>query len=65
MKRDFLTLADITPDEIEQILTLSAEMKQRHKNGLVPRFLEGQTVALLFHKPSLRTRTSFAERPGT
>lgn len=59
MKRDFLTLADITPDEIEQILTLSLEMKQRQKNSLVPRFLDGQTIALLFHKPSLRTRTSF------
>ena len=59
MKRDFLSLADVTPGEIEQILTLATELKQRHKSGLVPRFLEGQTLALLFHKPSLRTRTSF------
>ncbi len=59
MKRDFLSLADVTPDEIEQILALATKMKQRRQEGLVPRFLEGQTLALLFHKPSLRTRTSF------
>lgn len=59
MKRDLLSLADVTPTEIEHLLTLASELKQRQKTGLVPRFLEGKTLALLFHKQSLRTRTSF------
>jgi ornithine carbamoyltransferase len=58
-KRDLLSLTDITPAEIEYILTLAKDLKQRHRSGLAPRFLEGKTLALLFHKPSLRTRTSF------
>ncbi len=59
MKRDLLSLADVTPAEIEHLLNLASELKQRQKTGLVPRFLEGKTLALLFHKQSLRTRTSF------
>ncbi len=59
MKRDFLSLADITSAELDDILTLANELKQRHKHGIVPRFLEGKTLALLFYKPSLRTRISF------
>ena len=59
MKRDFLSLADVSPEEIEHILTMASELKRRQKGGLVPPFLAGKTLVLLFHKPSLRTRTSF------
>jgi ornithine carbamoyltransferase len=59
VKRDLLSLADVTPTEIEYILTLANDLKQRHRSGLAPRLLEGKTLALLFHKPSLRTRVSF------
>lgn len=59
MKRDLLSLADVTPAEIEYLLTLANKLKVRQKTGLTPPFLEGKTLALLFHKPSLRTRTSF------
>ena len=59
MKRDFLSLADVTAAEIEQLLSLAADLKQRHKSGEPTPLLNGQSLALLFHKPSLRTRTSF------
>lgn len=59
MKRDFLSLADLTPAEIKQILALALDLKQRHKRGDTPPLLAGKALALLFHKPSLRTRASF------
>jgi ornithine carbamoyltransferase len=59
VKRDFLSLADLTPAEIKQILALAMDLKQRHKRGDAPPLLVGKGLALLFHKPSLRTRTSF------
>ncbi len=59
MKRDLLTLADVTPDEIGQMLTLALDLKQRHKRGESASLLAGKSLVLLFSKPSLRTRASF------
>ncbi|MEE8291051.1 MAG: ornithine carbamoyltransferase [Candidatus Tectomicrobia bacterium] len=59
MKRDFLSLADVTPAEIERLLVLANEFKQRHKSGAAPPYLAEKSLVLIFHKPSLRTRTSF------
>ena len=54
MKRDLLTLADVTPDEIRQMLTLALDLKQRHKRGESTSLLVGKSLVLLFSKPSLR-----------
>ena len=59
MKRDLLTLADVTPEELEQLLTLAIDLKQRHKHGEPMPLLAGKSLVLLFSKPSLRTRASF------
>jgi ornithine carbamoyltransferase len=59
MQRDLLTLTDVTPDEIWQMLTLALDLKQRHKRGESTPLLAGKALALLFSKPSLRTRASF------
>ena len=59
MKRDFLSLCDLTPTEIGRVLSMASEFRQRHRGGLTPPLLNGLKLALLFHKPSLRTRTSF------
>ena len=59
MKRDLLTLADVRPDVIEQMLALAIDLKQRHKRGESTPLLAGKCLALLFSKPSLRTRASF------
>jgi len=57
--RDFLTLRDLEPREIEGLLDLAAALKAERGRGQLRRDLEGKTVALLFFKPSTRTRISF------
>ena len=59
VKRDLLTLADVTPEEIAQMLTLAIDLKQRHRRGEPMPLLSGKSLVLLFSKPSLRTRASF------
>ena len=57
--RDFLTLKDFTPQEIEFLLDLAAKLKEDKKNGIVKQLLAGKNVALIFEKTSTRTRCSF------
>jgi ornithine carbamoyltransferase len=56
-KRDFLSLADLTPGELAALLDLAAEIKLRPE--AFAHALEGRTGALIFEKPSLRTRVTF------
>jgi ornithine carbamoyltransferase len=56
-KRDFLSLHDLSVPEVEALLDLAAEVKA-HPSAYA-RALEGRTAALIFEKPSLRTRVSF------
>ena len=58
-KRDLLNFAEITRAEMEGILRLAKQLKQEQKKGLTNRSLAGKTLALLFEKPSLRTRVTF------
>jgi len=53
---DFISIADIGRDEMLRLFELAAELK-RDRTGRND--LSGKTVALIFHKPSLRTRVSF------
>ena len=57
--RDFLKLLDYTPDEIEYLLNLAAEFKEKKTKGIPHRLCEGKNVALIFEKTSTRTRCSF------
>ena len=57
--RHFLTLKDFSPEEIEYLLNLSAELKEKKKNGIIEQKLIGKNVALIFEKTSTRTRCSF------
>jgi len=59
MKRDFLTLDALTRAELDEILHLSARMKRDLKAGQRPPLLAGKTLAMIFEKPSLRTRVTF------
>ncbi|MBI1818407.1 MAG: ornithine carbamoyltransferase [Deltaproteobacteria bacterium] len=59
MKRDFLSLADLQRSEIDEILHLSATLKRDLKAGKRPPLLAGQSLAMIFEKPSLRTRVTF------
>jgi ornithine carbamoyltransferase len=56
MKKDFLTIADLTSAELARLLKLAGQVKKDRR----PRAnLAGKAIALLFEKPSLRTRVSF------
>lgn len=57
--RDFLTLKDYTAEEINYLLDLSAELKDKKKKGILVDTLRGKNVALIFEKTSTRTRCSF------
>ena len=57
--RDFLTLLDYTPKEIEHLLKVAATLKKQKHHHESHRYLKGKQVALLFEKDSTRTRCAF------
>jgi ornithine carbamoyltransferase len=57
--RSFLTLKDFTPEEIEYLLDLAAELKEKKRQGIMGNSLKGKNIALIFEKPSTRTRCAF------
>lgn len=57
--RDFLKLLDFTPEEIEYLLDLAADLKDKKKKGIPVDTLRGKNVALIFEKTSTRTRCAF------
>lgn len=57
--RNFLTLKDFTPEEIGYLIDLAAKLKKDKKNGITGNSLKGKNIALLFEKPSTRTRCAF------
>jgi len=57
--KNLLTLSELTPSDMESILSLSARLKSQRQAGLGSSVLRGKSVALIFEKPSTRTRVSF------
>lgn len=57
--RNFLTLKDFTPEEIGYLLDLAAQLKEDKKKGITGDSLKGKNIALIFEKPSTRTRCAF------
>ena len=57
--KHFLKLLDLSSEEINGLLDLAADLKDKQKKGIPHRYLEGKAVALIFQKASTRTRTSF------
>ena len=57
--RDLLSLADLSKDEFEGLLTSAVQMKQDWKRGVRPEHLKHKTIAMIFEKQSLRTRSTF------
>lgn len=57
--RSFLTLKDFTPEEIDYLLELAKDLKEKKKKGITGNSLKGKNIALIFEKPSTRTRCSF------
>jgi ornithine carbamoyltransferase len=59
MKRDLLRIADLETAEIERILALAGRLKAELRAGKPHPLLAGRTLAMIFEKPSLRTRVTF------
>lgn len=57
--KDFLTLMDFSREEITDILNVSYELKMKWAKRELHESLRGKTIAVVFEKPSTRTRTSF------
>jgi len=60
IKRDLLNFDGISRRDFEGILKLAAELKHQQKRGIPHRLLADKSMALVFEKPSLRTRATFA-----
>ncbi len=58
--RSFLTLKDYSPVEIAYLLDLAADLKAKKERGVLGNSLKGKNIALIFEKPSTRTRCAFA-----
>lgn len=59
MKKDILTLWDLEPEEITQLIDRSIELKKGRNADTPYRPLPGRTLGIIFDKPSTRTRVSF------
>ncbi len=57
--KDFLTLAELTSSDLALLLRLSIRLRHKREAGLGSGSLKGKSVALVFEKPSTRTRVSF------
>ncbi len=57
--KHFLKLLDFTPEEINYLIDLAAELKAKKKAGIPHRLCEGKNIALIFEKTSTRTRCAF------
>ena len=58
-KKDFLSIAELTSEELSDILQLALRLKREWKSGGNPPMLKNKAMAMVFTKPSLRTRMSF------
>lgn len=59
MKKDFLAVSDYSPEELQGILDLAVKLKKERNSGGNAPILKGKVLAMIFMKPSLRTRVSF------
>ncbi len=57
--KHFLDIADFSADEIKEILNLALRLKDEHRKGISRPLLKDKVLAMVFQKPSLRTRVSF------
>jgi ornithine carbamoyltransferase len=57
--KDFISINDFSPEQLKELLAESSRLKKLYKSGGRDLCLTGKTLAMLFEKPSLRTRISF------
>lgn len=59
MQKDFLDIIEYTPEELQALLDLAVQLKAEYQKGGNEPVLKGKVLAMIFQKPSLRTRVSF------
>jgi len=59
MKKDFIAVADYSPEELKEMLNLAVDLKKEYFSGGNQPLLKGKVLGMIFNKPSLRTRISF------
>lgn len=57
--RHVLTLFELTTEEIQRVFAITKDLKEKFQHGMRQPLLPGRVMAMLFEKPSLRTRVSF------
>ena len=57
--KDLISLHDLTPEEVEDLLNLGIKLKAEQKAGMEHHILKGKTLGMIFTKSSTRTRISF------
>ncbi len=57
--KDFLTLDELSQNEIQQLIQLAIKLKKQLKSAKTKPYLKNKTLAMIFQKPSTRTRVSF------
>jgi len=57
--RHFITMDDVSVAELNRIMELAATIKAEYRSGVRKPYLAGKVLAMIFEKPSLRTRVSF------
>lgn len=58
-KRDLISIADLSREQVEELFTLALRLKADRQKGWLHPLLAGKTLAMIFEKPSLRTRVTF------
>jgi ornithine carbamoyltransferase len=59
MKKDLISVADFSRQEMDQLFELAVKVKKQTRAGRSPKLLADKTLAMIFEKPSLRTRVTF------
>ncbi len=59
MKRDLVSISDLEREQLEEIFSLARRLKRERQAGQSHPLLSGKTLAMIFEKPSLRTRVTF------
>lgn len=58
-RKHFLTIHDLSRDDVMKVVNRGLDLKGKHQKGRLPQLLSGKSMAMVFRKPSLRTRMSF------
>jgi ornithine carbamoyltransferase len=57
--KNLISIRELSKEEVQMVLNLAKFLKNRAKKGVTPKILKGKTIAMIFEKPSNRTRVSF------